>query len=186
MGPVRPTSAQDGGRAALFLDRDGIVNVNHGYVHSPEGTDWLPGIFELCTAAQEAGYLLVVVTNQAGIARGYYDEAQFREYTLWMHAQFQARGITIAATYYCPHHPESGLGEYRCPCQCRKPAAGMLLAAASDLAIDLSASILVGDSVSDIDAAASAGVPLAVLCADAASGSLARLHGLFRPFAQQS
>lgn len=165
-------------RPALFLDRDGIINVNHGYVHTAEATDWQPGIFELCASAQEAGYLIVVVTNQAGIARGYYDEATFRRYTGWIHAQFQANGISIAATYFCPHHPEHGEDGRRCACPCRKPAPGMLLAAASDLPIDLQASILIGDSASDIAAAAAAGVPLAVMCANAASGSLRRLRGI--------
>lgn len=149
---------------ALFLDRDGIINVNHGYVHEPGRTDWVPGIFELCAAARDAGFLLVVVTNQAGIGRGLYSESTFREYTGWVHDQFRARGICLAATYYCPHHPEHGVGLYRLQCNCRKPAPGMLLAAAQDLKLDLSASVLVGDSPSDVAAAAAAGVPLALMC----------------------
>jgi len=169
--------APHGARRALFLDRDGIVNVNHGYVHTPEGTEWVPGIFDLARAAHRAGYLLVVATNQAGIARGYYTRGQFEDYTRWMHARFAAEGAPLAATYYCPHHPEAGIGELGTECGCRKPRPGLLLRAAADLGIDLGASLLLGDSPSDIGAADAAGVPLAILCRDAAR--LGRLAGLF-------
>lgn len=147
-------------RKALFLDRDGVINVNHGYVHTIERTEWVPGIYELCRAAQAEGYLLVVVTNQAGIARGYYTEDTFRQYARWIHGQFESQGIHLAATYYCPHHPEFGIGEYGCSCDCRKPKPGMILAAAEQLNIDLSASVLLGDQQSDIDAARAAGIGL--------------------------
>ena len=147
-----------GHRKAIFLDRDGVINVNHGYVHSADQTEWVSGIFELCRAGVEAGYSPVVVTNQAGIARGYYTEEEFLEYTRWVHGQFESRGVQIAATYYCPHHPEFGIGEFKVVCGCRKPQPGMILAAARDLSIDLSTSILVGDMPTDLEAAASAGV----------------------------
>ena len=169
-----------GVRRALFLDRDGIVNVNHGYVHTPEATDWVPGVFELARAARCAGWLLVVATNQAGIARGYYDRAQFEDYTRWVHARFAAEGAPLAATYYCPHHPEAGIGALGVECGCRKPKPGLLLRAAVDLDIDLAASMLLGDSPSDIAAADAAGIPLAVLCrSEARAGGLAGLAGLF-------
>lgn len=145
-------------RRALFLDRDGVINVNHGYVHSPERTDWVPGIFELVAAARVAGYLPVVVTNQAGIGRGYYSEGQFLEYTAWLHREFARRGAGLLATYWCPHHPEAGQGDYKVECGCRKPHPGMLLAAVADFALDAQASLLVGDSSSDMDAARAAGV----------------------------
>lgn len=145
-------------RRALFLDRDGVINVDHGYVHRPEQTDWLPGIFEICRAARDDGRLLVVVTNQAGIGRGYYSEQQFLEYTAWMHRAFAEQGAPLLATYYCPHHPEAGTGEYLTACQCRKPAPGMLQAAIRDWSIDPSLSLMMGDKDSDMQAAQTAGV----------------------------
>jgi D-glycero-D-manno-heptose 1,7-bisphosphate phosphatase len=149
-------------RRALFLDRDGVMNVNHGYVHTPERTDWLPGIFELARTARSAGYLLIVVTNQAGIARGYYTEAQFGQYTRWVHERFMREGAPLLATYYCPHHPEAGLGELGVECGCRKPAPGMLESAIRRWGLDPGRSVLVGDQLSDMAAAAGAGVGLAI------------------------
>ena len=169
--------AAAGMRRALFLDRDGILNVNHGYVHTPEATEWVPGVFDLAAAAHRAGHLLVVVTNQAGIARGYYTRAQFEDYTRWVHAQFAAAGAPLTATYYCPHHP-AGIGALGVGCRCRKPEPGLLLRAAADFGIDLGASLLLGDSPSDVGAADAAGVPLAILCRDTARvGALASLFG---------
>jgi len=153
-------------RKALFLDRDGVINIDHGYVHTPERTEWVPGIFELCARAERAGYLLVVVTNQAGIARGYYGVEEFRTYTQWMHKQFALKGTPLIATYYCPHHPSAGLGILRLDCDCRKPKPGMILSAAQDLQLDLSACILIGDKPSDIAAAAAANVGRALLLED--------------------
>jgi len=159
-------------RKALFLDRDGVVNANHGYVHTPGRTDWLPGIFERVAEAHARGYLPIVVTNQAGIGRGYYDEAQFLAYSAWMHAQFAARGAPLLATYWCPHHAEAGIGDYRAACACRKPRPGMLLAAARDFALDMAGSMLVGDKPSDLDAGNAAGVGHVQLVADDGSWSL--------------
>lgn len=170
-------------RRALFLDRDGVINLNLGYVHTQGETHWVPGIFSLARAAHRAGYLLIVVTNQAGIARGYYSEEDFIAYTQWLHGEFEQRGIPICATYYCPHHPTAGIGSLRTVCACRKPEAGLLLRAAADWCIDLSASLLVGDSLSDLQAAAEAKVPVAVLCPGGdlrpALDVLARLCGQF-------
>jgi D-glycero-D-manno-heptose 1,7-bisphosphate phosphatase len=143
---------------ALLLDRDGVINVNFGYVHTAERTEWVDGIFELCRAAQVAGYALVVVTNQAGIARGIYSEEQFAAYTQWMLEQFNARGIHILRIYYCPHHAAAGQGSYRHDCECRKPRPGMIMAAAQDLGIDLASSLMIGDKASDMEAARAAGV----------------------------
>ncbi len=145
-------------RKALFLDRDGVINVNHGYVCSPERTDWVPGIFELCAVARDAGYVLVVVTNQAGIARAYYTEAEFLEYTRWMHHEFAVRSLEILATVYCPHHPDAGLGEWRVACECRKPAPGMFTFARRALGLALGLSVMVGDKDSDLVAASGGGV----------------------------
>ncbi|MEG3789790.1 HAD family hydrolase [Lysobacter sp. CCNWLW3] len=143
---------------ALFLDRDGVINTDHGYVHTPERTDWVPGIFDLAAQARSCGFLVVVVTNQAGIARGYYDEAQFYRYTQWVHEQFASRGAPLLATYFCPHHPDAGLGELKMACSCRKPQPGMLLQAAQDWDIRPASSVLVGDQASDIEAARLAGL----------------------------
>jgi len=156
-------AATEGERKALFLDRDGVINVNHGYVHTPEQTDWVPGIFEFCGMAQDAGYLLVVVTNQAGIARGYYSEEQFLDYTRWVHEQFASRGVSLLATYYCPHHPDAGVEPWRLDCECRKPHPGMLLAAKARFGLSMQDSVLVGDQPSDLAAAAAAGVPRAIM-----------------------
>ena len=145
-------------RRALFLDRDGVINVNHGYVHAPAQTDWVPGIFALVADAAARGYLVIVATNQAGIARGLYDEAAFLDYTAWMHREFARRGTPLLATYWCPHHPEAGQGGYRVACACRKPAPGMLLAALARFSLAPEDSFLVGDHDSDVLAAAGAGV----------------------------
>ncbi len=161
--PALPTGSA---RKALFLDRDGVININHGYVHTADQTQWVPGIFELCGAARDAGYPLIVVTNQAGIARGYYTETQFVAYTRWMHEQFAQRGVPLLATYYCPHHAEAGVGDYRVECDCRKPRPGMLLAAARDFDLRLSECLLIGDMPSDQQAAAAAGVGMAWLLGD--------------------
>jgi D-glycero-D-manno-heptose 1,7-bisphosphate phosphatase len=151
----------DAPRRAIFLDRDGVINVDHGYVHSPERTDWMPGIFDLVVEAVAQGVVCVVITNQAGIARGYYDEVEFRRYTEWMHAEFRLRGAPLLATYHCPHHPEAGL--HAGPCTCRKPAPGMLLAAIRDFEIDPACSLLIGDKAGDIEAASAAGVGASIL-----------------------
>lgn len=145
-------------RKALFLDRDGVINVNHGYVHTAERTDWIPGIFDLVERADANGFVVVVVTNQAGIARGYYDEGEFERYTAWVHACFSRHGTALLATYHCPHHPAPGAGRQGVACACRKPAPGMLLRAAGDFDISLRDSLLIGDQPSDIEAARRAGV----------------------------
>ncbi len=145
-------------RRALFLDKDGVINVDHGYVCTPERTDFIDGIFELCRAATEHGYLNVVVTNQAGIARGYYTEREFLVYMDWVRDEFRKYGTQLDAVYYCPHHPVHGFGEYRRDCECRKPKPGMLRAAARDLDIDLTRSVLLGDNMSDVVAGEGAGI----------------------------
>lgn len=146
-------------RRALFLDRDGVININHGYVHDRENTDFLPGIFDACRLARDAGLLLIVVTNQAGIARGFYEEARFIAYTAWMHEEFAGRGVPLLATHYCPHHPLAVVESLRLPCPSRKPSAGMLLTAAGNYGIDLSKSLLIGDKESDLEAGRLAGIP---------------------------
>jgi D-glycero-D-manno-heptose 1,7-bisphosphate phosphatase len=147
-------------RPALFLDRDGVINVDHGYVCSPERTEFVDGIFELIAAAHARDMAVVVVTNQAGIARGHYSEREFRDYMAWMQETLRERGAHLDAVYHCPHHPDAGIGEYLRACDCRKPAPGMILAAQREMALDLPASLLIGDKESDVAAGRAAGVGL--------------------------
>lgn len=144
-------------RRALFLDRDGVINIDHGYVHTPERTQFLPGIFQRVRDAHAQGLMPIVVTNQAGIGRGYYDEAAFLAYSAWMHARFAEQQAPLLATYWCPHHPEHGLGGYRVACDCRKPRPGMLLAACARFDIHMGESLMIGDKDSDLQAGCSAG-----------------------------
>lgn len=141
-------------RRALFLDRDGVINVDRAYVHRRQDTDWVDGIFDLCGIARDAGYLLIVVTNQAGVARGLYSEEDLLDYTRWMHGEFAQRDVRLLATWYCPHHPDFGVD-----CRCRKPRPGMLHDAAHEYHVDLPGSLLVGDKDGDMQAAHAAGIP---------------------------
>ena len=145
---------------ALFLDRDGVINVDRHYVYRVEDFEFVPGIFDLCAAAAERGYLIVVVTNQAGIGRGYYTEADFARLSEWMVGAFKQRGIEIARVYHCPYHPTAGIGEYRRESFDRKPHPGMLLRARDELRLDLPGSVFVGDKDSDMAAGLAAGVGL--------------------------
>lgn len=148
---------------ALLLDRDGVINVDHGYVHKPESFEFMPGIFEFCRGAQALGYLLVVVTNQAGIGRGYYTEDDFAALTRWMLLRFAEASAPIARVYHCPTHPSAGLGHHRVDSPRRKPAPGMIFDARDDLGLDLARSALIGDKPSDVQAAYAAGVGLRML-----------------------
>lgn len=153
-------------RPALFLDRDGVVNVEKNYLHRVEDFEFIDGIFALCQKYQQMGYLLVIVTNQSGIARGYYSETDFEKLTHWMVHTFAQKGITLTDVYHCPHHPDiSGA------CSCRKPEPGMLLEAAEKHHIDLGRSILVGDSERDITAAHRAGLKETYLFSETATTS---------------
>jgi len=153
-------------RPALFLDRDGVINVEKHYLHKIADFEFIEGIFELCKHYQERGYLIIVVTNQSGIARGYYSERDFEVLTEWMIDVFRQKGINITALYHCPHHPDiSGV------CSCRKPEPGMLLEAAETYDIDLEHSLLVGDSERDIIAAHRAGIRECYLLSDSAAKS---------------
>ena len=144
-------------RPALFLDRDGVINVDHAYVCRHEDFEWMPGVFDTARVAIELGLAVVVVTNQAGIARGYYDEAQFLALTAWMSNAFEQAGAPLTAVYFCPYHPE-GLPPYNLASNLRKPAPGMLLQAAREHQIDLAASALIGDQPTDVAAGRAAGL----------------------------
>jgi D-glycero-D-manno-heptose 1,7-bisphosphate phosphatase len=151
------------GAPALFLDRDGVVNKEYEYVHRKEDFHFIPGVFAACRAARAGGYKLVIITNQAGIARGFYSEDDFHALTRWMLAQFSRHGIEIDGVYFCPHHPTAGVGQYLAECECRKPKPGLIMQAARELDIDLPRSALVGDKPSDIEAGVRAGVGTCIL-----------------------
>ncbi|MFY8274368.1 D-glycero-beta-D-manno-heptose 1,7-bisphosphate 7-phosphatase [Pseudoalteromonas sp. SSDWG2] len=138
---------------AVFLDRDGVINVDHAYVHKPEDFEFIDGVFEACAAFSAMGYRLIVVTNQSGIARGYYTQEQFAQLSQWMKAQFAEHGVTIDAIYYCPHHPEKGQGIYLTQCDCRKPEPGMLQQGIEAFSLDPSQCVMVGDKHGDMIAA---------------------------------
>lgn len=145
-------------RPALFLDRDGVINIDHAYVCRQEQCEFVEGIFELCSLAKELGYMVFVVTNQAGIGRGYYTEQEFLEFTEWMCGVFEGRGVVIDKVYFCPFHPEYGVGRYKVDSPFRKPRPGMILQAAEEFGVDLEHSVLVGDKESDIEAGLAAGI----------------------------
>ena len=148
---------------AIFLDRDGTINVDHSYVHKIDDFQFIEGVGKALKQLQDKGYLLVLVTNQSGIARGYFSEAQFHQLTEWMDWSLdEDYGVVLDGIYYCPHHPE-GKGEFKADCDCRKPKAGMFLEAIKDLNIDPTQSYMVGDKLEDLLAAEAAGVKTKVL-----------------------
>ena len=148
---------------ALFLDRDGVINKEVHYLHRIEDFEFIEGIFSTCRWFQDNGYLLVVVTNQGGIGRGYYSKEQFHLLNDWMLEQFLAKDVQISQTYFSPYHPTEGIGAYKQEHFDRKPNPGMLLRAKADWQVDLAKSVLVGDKESDIRAGINAGVGYNVL-----------------------
>ena len=145
-------------RPAAFLDRDGVINVERDYVHRIEDFDLLPGVPTALAALQQAGYALVVVTNQGGIGLGMYTEADMNKLHAHLRGALAEAGVQLDGIYHCPHHPRSPRPEMRGPCECRKPAPGMLLQAARELRLDLPRSFLVGDKGGDVAAGRAAGV----------------------------
>ncbi|WP_130834098.1 D-glycero-beta-D-manno-heptose 1,7-bisphosphate 7-phosphatase [[Erwinia] mediterraneensis] len=148
---------------AIFLDRDGTVNVDHGYVHDIDHFQFIDGVIESMRELKKMGFALVLVTNQSGIARGMFTEDQFMQLTEWMDWSLADRDVDLDGIYYCPHHPQASVAEYRQQCDCRKPQPGMLLSAQQQLHIDMSASYMVGDKLEDMLAGAAAGVGKKVL-----------------------
>ena len=134
---------------ALFLDRDGVINEDVAYPHKPEQIVFVNGIFDLCKKAIDKDYCIVVVTNQAGVAKGYFTEEDVQKLHEWMKEQFAARGISIAGFYYCPFHKNASIERYRADSNDRKPKPGLFIKAAEELKIDLSRSLMVGDKKSD-------------------------------------
>lgn len=148
---------------ALFLDRDGVINYEVGYLHRAADVQFVEGIFSLCRTAAKLNYRLIVVTNQAGIARGLYTETDFESLMVWMRAAFRAEGVELDAVYHCPFHPEHGIGDYKREHEDRKPGTGMLRRGVREFGIDLEQSVMVGDRCTDIAAANAAGLRQAFL-----------------------
>ena len=143
---------------ALFLDRDGVININHGYVCSVDNFEFVNGIFDLARNACANNFKIVVITNQSGIGRGFYSEEQFNQLTSWMCKEFLNAGAPIERVFFSPFHPIEGLGKYKKDDFSRKPNPGMILQAQEELGLDLKNSILIGDKSTDIEAGISAGV----------------------------
>ena len=163
---------------ALFLDRDGVINEDYGYVHKIEDFHFREGIFDVCRAAQKARMKIIVVTNQAGIGRGIYSANQFLSLTRYMISAFACNNVIIHDVYWCPYHPEHGLGHYRADSTMRKPKAGMLIKACNEHNINPVFSIMIGDRISDMVAAAAVGIRECILSTapDWASISMARIQ----------
>ena len=150
---------------AIFLDRDGVINQDYGFVHDQRDFEFCDGIFDLARAACSNNYKIIVITNQSGIGRGYYSEAQFNQLTAWMCGKFANEGAPIERVYFSPFHPTKGIGNYRKDDFSRKPHPGMLIQAQKEFGLSLENSILVGDKYTDIQAGISAGIGLNILVA---------------------
>src|ERR1035437_3089455 len=145
--------ASMGKNKALFLDRDGVINKEKNYVCKIDDFEFIDGIFSFCEHFQRKGYLIFVITNQAGIARGLYRTDDYLILTEWMISQFELKNIHLSKVYFCPHHPDI-TGH----CDCRKPNPGMILQAAEEFDLNLKESILVGDYENDLKAGENAGI----------------------------
>lgn len=157
---------------ALFLDRDGVINKDYGYVYERERFDFIYGIFDITRYACSHNFKVFIITNQAGIGRGYYSEAQFHELTRWMTERFVEAGAPISQVYFSPYHPTAGIGQYLKDDFSRKPYPGMILQAQKEHEIDLDLSILIGNNFTDIKAGLAAGVGTNLLLASEHPGEL--------------
>lgn len=145
-------------KKAIFLDRDGTINVDKDYMYKTEDFEFVEGVIEGLQILSKLGYIFIVVTNQAGIARGYYTEEDLEKLNDFMKAKFLDYGVKIEKCYFCPHHYEKGIGKYKIDCDCRKPKPKMLLDGIKEFSIDPTKSYMIGDKLSDIDAGINAGV----------------------------
>lgn len=143
---------------AVFFDRDGVLNIDNVFVFSPERFEMMPGAAQTIRTLNERGILALVVTNQSGIGRGIVTEDEYLAFETWVEGQFAAKGARIDRTYYCPHHPEHALGDYKIDCDCRKPKPGMICRAMAEFGLDPGEAIMIGDHERDIRAAEAAGV----------------------------
>ena len=143
---------------AAFLDRDGVLNVDHGYVHRLDSLALIPGAAQAVRMLNDAGYLVIIVTNQSGVARGFYGEDDVKRFNAELTRQLAADGARIDAIYYCPHHPQGTVARYAVACECRKPKPGLLEQAAREFNIERAQSFLIGDKDGDLEAATAFGV----------------------------
>jgi D-glycero-D-manno-heptose 1,7-bisphosphate phosphatase len=160
--------------AALFLDRDGTLIREVNYLCAVEQIEILPGVAQALGLLREAGFKLVMVTNQSVVARGRLSEAGLHEIHAALSAKLGAQGAKLDAIYYCPHHPTEGIGEYRVACACRKPNTGMIDRAAQDLDLDAGRSFVVGDQMIDVELARSVGAVAILIGCDGAAADAAR------------
>jgi D-glycero-D-manno-heptose 1,7-bisphosphate phosphatase len=140
----------------LFLDRDGVINIEKNYLYKIEDFEFVDGLFETCRLYQDRGYKIIIVTNQSGIGRGYYTHADFAKLTDWMITEFKSNGVNILDIFYCPHTPDD-------KCDCRKPSIGMVQKADNLYSVDFENSIMVGDKESDIELAINANIGKKIL-----------------------
>jgi D-glycero-D-manno-heptose 1,7-bisphosphate phosphatase len=141
-----------------FLDRDGVLNVDRGYVYRPDQWEWMPDAIEAICWLNDNGYVVIAVTNQSGIGRGLYSEQDFHSLSEFMQTEHAKFGTKIDDIYFCPHHPTEAKGEYRTDCDCRKPKPGMLLKGLREYNGDPDSSFFIGDKSSDMEAARNAGI----------------------------
>ncbi|ACI98249.1 D,D-heptose 1,7-bisphosphate phosphatase 1, putative [Rhodospirillum centenum SW] len=149
---------RDAWRGAAFLDRDGVLNIDHGYVHRREDVEWIQGAITAVKLLNDHGYFVFVVTNQSGVARGFYSETDVKSLHHWMQTELARQGARIDDFRYCPHHPDGTVGAYRMACRCRKPEPGMLLDLCDRWPVDRTRSFLIGDHLRDLQAAEAAGI----------------------------
>ena len=145
-------------KPAIFFDRDGVLNHDLGYVHKPSDFKWIDGAIEAIKFLNHNGYLVIIVTNQSGLARGYFSKEDLNNLHNWMNGVLLKKGARVDKIYYCPHHPDGLVENYSIKCSCRKPEPGMIFQAINDLKVEASASFLIGDKESDLQAAQSAGI----------------------------
>lgn len=163
---------------AVFLDRDGVINIDYGYVGKISDFHFIEGVVESLAALKKAGFLLILVTNQSGIARGFYSEEDFHNLTAYMQDELAKEHASFDGIYYCPHHPKATLLQYRKECTCRKPQPGMILKARDDFKIDLSKSIMIGDHAGDLLAAKAAGIPKLCLVGEHIATEREKIDGI--------
>lgn len=145
-------------KPAVFFDRDGVLNVDHGYVYCKDNFEWIPGAIDAIKLLNSRGYLVFVITNQSGVGRGYYQEEDVIALHHWMSQELKKEGAQVNSFYYCPHHSEACIEKYRSACECRKPQPGLLLQAMAEWPVEKSQSFMIGDKQSDMEAAQNAGI----------------------------
>lgn len=155
---AKPAGQQTSGKnKAVFLDRDGTINVEKGYLFRIEDFEFLPGAVEALKSVQDAGYKLIIITNQSGIARGYYTLQDFHRINNWMLETLEAKGVHINKVYFCPHHPEAAVPEFRIDCDCRKPKTGLYKEAVEEFDLEISECYAIGDKIRDCSICGSGG-----------------------------